>query len=155
MTMDFSGKIHNNNPYPITGGTLYVKIFRDIGGEKNPNGPDVVDQFIAVDNLTIPANSSIDASFSWDVPVYAPTGEYRLVTYFISNKKFNLLGLSFTDDIVGNSFAFTVSGEQKSTVMFDKSSVIINESPYYFAAYPPRIELGKDANISLEIQNTT
>jgi len=39
--------------------------------------------------------------------------------------------------------------------MFDKSSVIINEKPYYFAAYPPRIALDKNANISLKIKNTT
>ncbi|MEI6712072.1 MAG: hypothetical protein WCK88_08200 [bacterium] len=40
-------------------------------------------------------------------------------------------------------------------MMFDKTSVIINENPYYFAAYPPRIPLQKDAHISLKIKNTT
>ncbi len=39
--------------------------------------------------------------------------------------------------------------------MFDKSSVTINDTPYYFAAYPPRIEKEEDAHIALSVQNTT
>jgi hypothetical protein len=153
--MIFFGEIINNNSYPIVEGTLYVKIFKNIGSVKNPNGPDVVDQFIAVDNVTVPANGSIPIEFKWKVPAYATTGEYRVVTYFTSDKKFNLQGLSFTDDIVGNSFDFKVSGGQEESITFDKSSVVINDSPYYFAAYPPRITNGQSANISLEILNNT
>ena len=154
MTMNFFGNIKNKNKYPVVAGTLYVKIFRNVGGEKNANGPDVVDQFIAVDNVTLPANDSVPVKFSWKVPAYALDGKYQLVTYFTSDKKFNLLGLSFTDDIVGNSFNFTVSGE-KTGVSFDKSSVIINNNPYYFAAYPPRIQGTDEANISIKVDNTT
>ncbi|MEI6042661.1 MAG: hypothetical protein WCQ00_03810 [bacterium] len=154
MDMNFFGNIKNNNKYPIVQGTLYVKIFKNVGGEKNPNGPDVVDQFIAVDNLAIPANGSIPTSFTWKVPTYAQSGDYRLVTFFIVDKKFNLLGLSFTDDVVGNSFNFKVDGE-KTGVMFNKSSVVINAIPYYFAAYPPRIKKEDDVKISLSVENTT
>ncbi len=110
--MDFSGILTNNNPYPVVEGELSVKIFKNTGGEKNPNGPDVVDQFIAMDHITFPAKGSVPVTFSWHVPAYATTGEYRIVTYITSDKKFNLLGLSFTDDIVGNSFDFHVNGEQ-------------------------------------------
>jgi hypothetical protein len=154
MTMNFFGNIKNKNAYPIVSGTLYVKIFRNVGGEKNPNGPDVVDQFVAVDNITLSANDSVPVKFSWKVPAYAQSGKYQLVTYFTADKKFNLLGLSFTDDIVGNSFNFNVSGE-KTGVAFDKSSVMINKAPYYFAAYPPKIQPQDDANISIKIDNTT
>ena len=154
MTMNFFGNIKNNNKYPVVVGALYVKIFRNVGGEKNPNGPDVVDQFVVAENLNIPANDSLPIKFSWKVPAYALDGKYQIVTYFTSDKKFNLLGLSFTDDIVGNSFNFTVSGE-KTGVVFDKSSVVINNNPYYFAAYPPRIQGTDEANISIKVDNTT
>ena len=153
--MNFFGNIINKNSYPVVQGTLYVKIMKNIGGEKNSNGPDVIDQFIAMDNLTLPANGSVPLSFTWSIPAHAVSGDYRVVTYFTSDKKFNLQGLSFTDDVVGNSFDFKVTGEQKSLMMFDKSSVIINDDPYYFAAYPPRILKGKSADISLDILNDT
>lgn len=90
-SMNFSGTLTNTNNYPIVEGTLYVKVFKNIGREKNPNGPDVVDQFIALDDITLPAKESVPVSFTWQVPTYATTGEYRLGTYFISDKKFNLL----------------------------------------------------------------
>jgi hypothetical protein len=154
MAMNFFGDIKNKNNYPIVVGTLYVKIFRNVGGEKNPNGPDVVDQFIAVDNISIPANGSVPVKFSWKVPAYAQKGDYQLVTYFTVDKKFNLLGLSFTDDIVGNSFNFKVNGESKG-VAFDKSSVVINKTPYYFAMFPPRIPKENNADISIKVNNTT
>ena len=154
MTMDFFGDIKNNNNYPIVAGTLYVKIFRNVGGEKNPNGPDVVDQFIALDNITIPENGSVPASFSWKVPSYAQSGNYQLVTYFTSGKKINISGLSFSDSVIGNSFDFTVSGE-KTGVFFDKSSIVMNNSPYYFSAYTAPVPKDINANISIKINNTT
>ncbi len=151
----FFGDIKNNNPYPIVEGTLYVKIFKNIGDEKNPNGPDVVDQFVVRDNISLSAQGSLPIEFSWKIPTHAVSGDYRIVTYFTSDKKFNLQGLSFTDDIVGNSFDFDVAGEQEGGIMFDKSSVQINGDPYYFAAYPPRISKELSANISLDILNNT
>ena len=150
----FSGPVTNQNDYPIVNGTLYVKIFRTRSTVKENNGPDVVDQFVAVDNLIIPAKSSIPVSFSWKVPESTVSGEYRIASFFITDKKFNLLGLSFTDDVIGNAFNFQVSGK-KTNVQFDKAGVTINETPYFFAAYPPRIESKNPAIVSAKIINTT
>lgn len=152
--MSFSGDIKNNNDYPVVQGTLYVKIFKTAGAEKNSNGPDVVDQFVVAENISLPAHASVPASFVWNVPANAQTGEYQLVTYFTSDKKFNLLGLSFTDDVVGNSFDFSIDGE-KTGVTFDKSSVTINNDSYHFAAYPMHIPKDEPAKISLSVKNTT
>ncbi|MCX6717443.1 MAG: hypothetical protein NTU76_02095, partial [Candidatus Taylorbacteria bacterium] len=153
-SMEFSGSVMNNNNYPIVDGTLYVKIFRERNTEKDINGPDVVDQFVAMDDLAIPANSSISVSFSWKIPDFAKEGDYRLVSFFIVDKKFNLLGLSFTDDVVGNPFNFNVTGK-KTNVSFDKAEVTINNLPYYFAAFPPLVPSKDIANVSAKINNTT
>jgi hypothetical protein len=153
-SMEFSGSVINENNYPIVDGTLYVKIFRERNTEKDINGPDVVDQFVAMDDLAIPANSSISVSFSWKIPDFAKEGDYRLVSFFIVDKKFNLLGLSFTDDVVGNPFNFNVSGK-KTNVEFDKAEVTINDLPYYFAAFPPLVPSKDIANVSAKINNTT
>ena len=114
VPITFTGKIKNANPYPIVDGSVYVKIFRERGdGSKDSNGPDVVDQFYAMDGLTIPANGQLPASITWNIPAYAELGQYRIATFFTVSHKFNLLGLPFTDDVVGNTADFKVSGELK------------------------------------------
>ncbi len=154
MQMDFTGSLKNENSYPVVGGTLYVKLFRVHGLDKDPNGPDVVDQFVALENINIPANSSVPASFKWQIPAYARSGDYQLATYFVTDKKFNLLGLSFTDDVVGNTFNFSIKGEDTG-VYFDKSKVTINNEQFYFAASPPRIDKDAEGNIKTTVKNTT
>jgi hypothetical protein len=117
-SITFSGTLQNENPYPIVGGGLYVKIFKSRSAS-DANGPDVVDQFQVKDGIVIPGNGSVPISFSWQVPSYAESGDYSLATCFTNADKFNLLGLSFTDDVVGNTVPFTVSGEQNSGVACD------------------------------------
>ena len=123
VPITFTGKIKNANPYPIVDGSVYVKIFRERGdGSKDSNGPDVVDQFYAMDGLTIPANGQLPASITWNIPAYAELGQYRIATFFTVSHKFNLLGLPFTDDVVGNTADFKVSGELKTTVGLERRS---------------------------------
>ena len=152
--MKFSGTISNQNDYPIVSGALYVKIFSSRGTEKDPNGPDVVDQFIAADNIVIPAQGKVPVSFSWKVPASLKSGDYKIASFFIVDKKFNLLGLSFTDDVIGNAFNFQVSGKD-AIVRFDKAGVTINKEQYFFATYPPRIPSKDEAVVLAKIDNST
>jgi len=156
MSMNFSGSITNSNTYPVVGGTLYVKIMKVVSNVKEANGPDVIDEFAAMDNINIGANSSVPLAFTWHVPLYVTNGDYRVVTYFITDKKFNLSGLSFTDDVTGNSFDFNVVGSSEKTIVaFDKTSVTINSSPYFFAAFPPQVAPSDSAKIVAKIVNNT
>lgn len=151
----FSGEIVNNNKYPIVGGKLVVKIFKSssLNGQKNIDADDVVDEFDAVSNVNLPASGSMPVSVDWKIPAYMDSGSYRAVTFFVVAGKFNLLGLTFTDDIVGNSADFSIDGE-KNTVRFDKSSVKMNGGKFYFAAYPPRIA-DDEVKITATLVNTT
>lgn len=152
--IDFSGPIYNNNSYPIVSGKLYVKIFRE-RNVSDPNGPDVVDQFVVAENIIIPANSSIPVSFSWKTPEYLINGNYKIASFFVVDNKFNLLGLSFTDDVIGNYFNFQIVGGKEDNIMFDKAGVEINNNPFYFATFPPRISIKEIVNIKVKIDNTT
>ncbi|MCX6722362.1 MAG: hypothetical protein NTY04_04250, partial [Candidatus Staskawiczbacteria bacterium] len=86
-TITFSGPVTNQNNYPIVNGTLYVKIFKITSIVKNLNGPDVVDQFVAVDNIILSAKGSVPVSFSWKVPSSVTTGNYQIASFFTANKK--------------------------------------------------------------------
>ncbi len=152
----FKGKIKNGNNYPIVDGSLFVKIFRITTDEKNSNGPDVVDQFIALKDISIPANGEVQSEFTWNVPLYTAEGNYRISTFFQTAKAFNLLGLSFTDDVVGNSFDFKIQSENKGKIVsFNKQNVTINADSYHFASFPPKIQKDKGALVSVEVKNTT
>lgn len=151
----FTGTLENNNPYPIVDGALYVKVFKSRGSSNDGNGPDVVDQFLVKGDIVIPANGSVPVTFQWRVPAYAQSGDYQLATFFTASRKFNLLGLTFTDDVVGNTVPFRVVGEQTGSVRFDKAGVTINAEPYLFAAFPPRIDASAPAVVNATIRNTT
>jgi hypothetical protein len=151
----FSGTLQNTNPYPIVDGTLYVKIFRYPAAFDAQNGPDVVDQFVALDNITIPADGSVPASFSWTVPEYAQSGDYAAAMFFTTEHKFNLLGLSFTDDVTGNTAPFKVAGEQQSLVAFVKDAVTVGGAAYHFAEPPPHAGQAGDIAVEAEIANTS
>ncbi len=150
--MDFSGYIYNQNDYPIVDGLLYVRIVRNDNKEKNIQGGSIVDQFVAVDNINIPAKQKKNIEFNWKIPTNIKTGDYSINSYFISNKKFNLSGLSFTDDVVGKSYDFIIKGGDKF-VEFDKKTALLNNNIYGFAAYPPRVDKDKDANISIGVKS--
>lgn len=150
----FSGTLENANPYPVVDGALYVKVFKMRGTQNDGNGPDVVDQFFVQEDIAIPANGSFPISFEWRVPSYAQSGDYRVATFFTTSHKFNLLGLSFTDDIVGNTAPFTVIGEQEASVAFDKAGVTINGAAYRFATAPPRVGTAP-ATLEATVRNTS
>ena len=98
----------------------------------------MVDQYYALEHLNIPAGDEKPVEITWNVPAYAASGSYKVATFFTVSHKFKLLGLPFTDDVVGNTALFEVSGEQKGEVGFKKDAVTVNGQTYHFAAFPPR-----------------
>ncbi len=153
MSMNFWGDISNKNSYPITGGSLYVKVLRE-NKKDNSSGGDVVDQFIAIDDIEIPAGGSVPVSFVWKIPTNAQTGNYKLVTYFVSDKRFNLLGSPSSDFLTGNTFDFSVNGEQTG-VTLNKNSIKLNKAEYSFYGHNAPIKAQDDAKISIFVDNTT
>lgn len=153
--ISFSGVIANSNPYPIVDGALYIKVLRSRGSSKDANGPDIVDQYLVKGDVVIPANGDIPVTFTWRVPAYAQAGDYKIATYFTASRKFNLLGLSFTDDVVGNTVPFSVFSEAVAGVQIEKNSVTVNGAPYRFAAFPPRVNKTKPVRVHANVVNST
>lgn len=151
----FTGTLENMNDYPIVDGALYAKIFRIRPGGRDANGHDLVDQFIVRGDITIPARGKIPVSVSWQIPSMARSGEYQLATFFATSRKFNLMGLSFTDDVVGGTARFDVSGEQTNGVQFEKTGVTVAGEKYQFATFPPHVSASAPIEIAATIRNTT
>lgn len=151
----FTGIIRNNNSYPIVDGSVYIKVFLFVEDNDNVNGPLVVDQGFVRSDITLPARGSKPIEFTWNVPSNAVSGKYMLATFFTTSKKFNLSGLSFTDDVTGKTVAFSVVGEQSGEVRFDKDNVTIDGEPYFFAAFPPRVDTQSPVVVRTRIFNST
>ena len=153
-TILFTGTVRSENDYPIVGGQLYVKINKTSTDSKNLSGFDTIDQFVVIKNISIPTKGHIPVSFSWKVPEYSEGGEYSLVSYFIVDNKFNLLGLSFTDDIVGSMFNFDIISNNKK-VYLDKTNIKINGYDFRTDIFPMEISTGTPAIIKSTIVNNT
>ncbi|MGE5540710.1 MAG: hypothetical protein ACM3TU_00265 [Bacillota bacterium] len=150
--------VTNENPYPIVDAKVYVKVMRYgyAKGEKNVNAPDIVDFFPAGDPVSIPAGGHVNLSTAWQVPQDAEAGDYMMAAYVVSADRFEMEGLTFTDDVIGSAFNFHVVNDTKGSVRFDKNSATVLNQPFRFAAYPPRIPSNtKDVPVGIDVVNTT
>lgn len=155
----FKGKLKNSNPYPIVDGQVYVKIFKKEQKDESSlrlNGYPIVDFFLVKDAVTLGAKAEQDMNFTWKVPSGAE-GEYQAAFYFTSAHRYNLLGLSFSDDVTGNKSDFSVhstSSSLKTPVVFDKNNIKLNKTEYHPTTFIPHFE--KDENITayLVVKNT-
>ena len=137
----FGGVITNNNPYPIVDGQVWMKVFKN--EQKNDaflkeNGYPMIDFVLVQDKVVIPAHAEIPLEFSWTAPANVAGGTYQSAFFFTTAHRYNLLGLSFTDDVTGNTASFTINRTTEySPVVFDKNSVHLNDVRTSFAL-PPR-----------------
>jgi uncharacterized protein YcfL len=159
IALPFSGKLKNDNPYPIVGGSVFVKIFKtDKGDAKDEslihqNGYPMVAFFEAGKDITLPAKSEKDFAFDWQVPADLAGGDYEADFFFITDYRFNLLGLSFTDDVTGNKSSFHITGEDQNQVVFDKNAVTLNGNQYRFAAFPPHFKQDESVKAEMKLVN--
>lgn len=156
-TIGFLGTLTNENEYPITDATVYVKIFHSRGSSRtDANGPDVVAFFPTIQHVNLKGKEKIPFTFTWKVPGDTEAGDYQAATYVVTNDRFEMMGLVFTDDVIGNTADFKVSGEAIGAIRFKKEGATINNIPYHYAAFPPIIPSGvKDVPVSSIVTNTT
>lgn len=156
-TLTFKGEVVSKNPYPLLNGTLYVKIFKRnettfAEGDGNP----VVDQFIVKDNITLAANGKLPVSYEWKIPVNTEGGEYYAAYFFTTSNRYNLMGLSFTDDVVGNQAPFKITNEVDTKIAkLSKISTTLNGRDHHFAAFPLHFAAGDNVKVETIIVNTS
>jgi hypothetical protein len=151
-----SGLIINENPYPVVDGSVFVKVFR-LNSDKELNyyhGGNLVDKFFAVEKVQVDANATKKLNFYWKVPTNALPGDYEIAVFFMVSKKFNLLGLPFTDDVIGNKFRFAVKSDNTG-VYLDKNSVKLNGENHKFIKFPPKFGKNEDIKVESFLVNET
>jgi hypothetical protein len=150
--IDFSGKLKNKNPYPVVDGNVFVRI-----SKVNPNfateGHNAIDEFIALENVSIDSESEIQAEFNWQVPSNLGAGDYQADYFFSVGKKFNLGGLPFTNEIIVGFSRFEVISDQQTDFVLDRSKTLVNGEKYQHTNNWPFIKQGEKAEIFQPLKN--
>ncbi|MEK7462247.1 MAG: hypothetical protein AAB618_01625 [Patescibacteria group bacterium] len=150
----FSGEVKSTNPYPLLDGTLYVKIFRrNEATFRAGDGNEVVDQFVIKEGITLPTQGTLPIAYEWKVPQNAEGGEYYAAYFFTTAKRYNLMGLSFTDDVVGNTAAFSVVTDNAAIAKLSKSATTLNGLDHKFAAFPLHFKASDTVIVETTIKN--
>lgn len=150
-TITLSGTITNKNAYPLVGGVLRVRMVKS--SADNVQGPDIIDEFVAVENIALRDREVQNVSFTYALPPRMQEGRHQAFFYFDIAHKFNLAGLPFTDDIYGGTISFNVFG-QESGITFDRSKILVNNTPHNLIGFIRNVE-ADTFTISLPIKNET
>jgi len=150
----FRGELINENNYPVVDGYVFVRI-----GEKNPEyiteGQFIVDEFFALEKVTLNANEKKPISFTWTPPKNLKAGDYRADYFFSVGKKFNLGGLPFTNEVIVGFADFKVNSAVTAGISFDKSATKVNSEKYNHIGAWPNLKEGEKAVISQMIKNNS
>ena len=152
-SVDFSGYIMNENSYPVVDGYLYVRI-----GEKNENYDTewhyIVDEFFALENVAIDANTKKDVTFSWTVPAEIKKGEYNVDYFFSVGKKFNIGGLPFSNEVVAGSSDFEINSVNEGYFSFDRAGSTVNGEKYQQIGNWPIVPKGESVEVVHRLNNS-
>lgn len=162
-----TGTIVNKNDYAVPNLKVYAKLFDAPGAEKSSIGPNVIDDFLVVDTqafggsyaengFTLKAGESRTFNLSYPLPPTLVDGQYQIALYVVASDRFNMSGLSFTDDVVASLHPFTVIGGGSGSAYFDRRSFTVEGRPHFFVAYPSAVLRGeKSATVVGVLKNDT
>ncbi len=151
----FQGTIKNNNPYPVVDIGVYARIYKN---HPNPNAfakDLIVDEFYLDKGINLAAGAEAEINYPWMIHSNAASGDYRANFYVVSGGKFNMAGLSFTDDVFASFAKFNVSGNKPDTIYLDRTNTKINDKPYSYVGFLSPYETGKPIIISIPLINKT
>ena len=143
-TLHLTGSIENQNNYPVDDVAVYAKVFYKKNFDKNSFGPDIIDMFTVVSHISLKAGEHKTLSYDWPVPANLQPGNYQVASYVASHDRFNLAGLTFSNDITGNLFNFAVVGQDVGSVRFDNTRTVFNGVGYHAAIFPPKTNVPVD-----------
>ncbi len=149
----FIGFLTNKNNYPLVGGSLVLRVSKL--DPKSQLGNDIINEWTAKENLNLMAGEKQPISIPYQLPSGLPTGTYTLTSYFLTQNKFNISGLSFTDDIYGGYTIFSVEGRGEKAIKFDRAGVKVDGKNYRIFGFLPQV-FGKDTktlSISVPLKN--
>jgi hypothetical protein len=153
--VEISADIFNKNTYPIIDAEVRAKILKS-----HPNPVEdrakyiTIDDIILKDNLILKPNESYNLKYDYFIPVDATGGDYIVQYYIYNQDRFNLAGLSFTEDVVGNITSFSVEGKF-SDIYLDKTNITVDGKIHNSRGFMTQHESNKNIPVKLPLINST
>ncbi len=132
-----TGEVKNNNKYPLVGLDIKARLV------KNIPSPDYIraeimtlDEFDIAKNITIKANGIYTIpSYGLNLPLNTPAGDYQILFYAVEQNRFNMSGLSFTNDIIASKVDFTITGKNPEHIYLDQTKITVGGKPHNIMAF--------------------
>lgn len=149
----FKGEVTNENKYPVVDGYVFVRV-----GPANPRydkeGHHIADEFFGAERVSIDSGATKPIEFEWKIPKGSSGGEYVANYFFSVDKRFNLGGLPFSNEVIIGSTRFSVEGGESGSLVFDRNGTTVNGKKYFHIGNWPVIEPGAPVKISQVLKNT-
>lgn len=148
------GTVQNSNNYPVVGLDIRARLVKDIPEADQLRSEIIVlDEFDIAENVTMPANGEFKISYSHLLPANAPSGQYQVYFYAVEQDRFNLSGLSFTNDIVGSSVSFNVEGNIPDHVYLDQTQITVADQSHNVMAFMTQHEKFSKIPVKIPLYN--
>lgn len=150
------GNIKNDNSYPLIGLDIKARLIKNIPDPVSMRGEMmIVDEFNVADNITVDANKEYDVSYSHVLPMNALEGDYQVLLYAVEQKRFNLAGLSFTNDIIASQILFHVNGQVPEHTYLDQTQITVEDMPHNIMAFMTKHNAGNPVTVKIPLKNPT
>lgn len=153
-TINFVGYVENTNEYPIVDGYVFARLGYE-NDDFNTEGSNVIDEFIIAEGINIDAKSKESLEFEYTLSNNLPSGEYRMDFFYSVDKRFNLGGLPFTNEITNGYTNFVISGLGNASIALEKSETLFNSNAYRHIGSWPRISSEDLIFINQPLYNNT
>ena len=151
--MSFTGELQNENKYPLLDGSLLVRV-----SKRNPEsvveGNFIIDEFVAVDEITLDAESRSKIDFKWKIPQGITNGVYQIDYFFNVAGRYYLTGDPFSSVVGPGSQVLKINSDNQAYVSFDKSQTKVNDDNFFMTELTPVVAKGEKAVIIQGIKNT-
>lgn len=155
-TVEIKGDIVNTNSYPVTNLEVRARILK-----KHPNPINMRAEYITLDeqivlsDITLKSNQTYSFDQFYFIPGNYTRGEYIIQYYIYNQNRFNLSGLSFTEDIIANQTLFSVDNSADKQVYLDTTNILVDDKDHNTRGFITRHDRNKDITIKLPLINST
>lgn len=115
----------------------------------------VLDEVEIASDISIDANGEYPISYTHILPLNAPSGSYQILLYAVEQDRFNLSGLSFTNDIVASRVSFAVTGTQPDYTYLDQTQILVGEQSHNVMAFMTQHQNDKPVSVTIPLKNPT
>lgn len=142
-----SGRVQNNNTFPLTEGRVRLQIFYHEGAQSEY----MLGEFFAADNLYLQPNGTKEFGAIWEIPTNAREGTYTIEAYYAIDE-FNMAGVSFLRNVVGDRASFSVVGGTELLHM-DTQGISVNGQSVSLNDFQPQQTAGNTVTVTVPLVN--